>query len=144
MKQIKTIIFMILGSIFLLLGVIGLLLPILPTTPFLLLSLSCYLRSSKTAYRFVMTNRILGKYIYQYKIVKALPIKSKITAFCGLWIAILGSILFVPIFWVKILLFIIALCVTIHIASIKTMTKEEEQHFEKDYDDFINERGSYN
>lgn len=137
MKKLKKLILIIFGSIFLTLGVIGLFLPILPTTPFLLLSASCFLRSSKTAYRWIMTNKVLGRYIFQYKIVKALPLKTKITAFLGLWITMLLSILIVPIIWVKVLLLIIATGVTVHIAMIKTMGAKERVLFESEYKRFL-------
>jgi len=137
MKQIKKIILMTLGGLFLVLAIIGLFLPIFPTTPFLLLSASCFLRSSKTAYRWIMTNKILGKYIYQYRIVKALPLKTKIAALVGLWFTMLVSIIIVPILWVKFIMFIVALGVTLHIALIKTMSAEEKQSFETNYQHYL-------
>jgi len=128
---------MTLGGLFLVLAIIGLFLPIFPTTPFLLLSASCFLRSSKTAYRWIMTNKILGKYIYQYRIVKALPLKTKIAALVGLWFTMLVSIIIVPILWVKFIMFIVALGVTLHIALIKTMSAEEKQSFETNYQHYL-------
>jgi uncharacterized membrane protein YbaN (DUF454 family) len=128
---------MILGGVFLALGVIGIFFPVLPTTPFLLLSASCFLRSSKTAYRKLMTNRVLGKYIFHYRITKSVPLKSKIAALSLLWLGILISIFIVPLILVKILLFVIATCVTIHISSLKTMTKDDQILFEKEYQRFI-------
>ncbi|NWG11621.1 YbaN family protein [Candidatus Bathyarchaeota archaeon] len=45
------------------LGVLGTVLLILPTTPFLLLSVSCYCRSSERMYRWMLNNKLFGKYI---------------------------------------------------------------------------------
>jgi uncharacterized membrane protein YbaN (DUF454 family) len=128
---------MILGGIFLALGIVGIFFPVLPTTPFLLLSASCFLRSSKTAYRKLMTNKVLGKYIFHYRITKAVPLTSKIAALSLLWLGILFSVYIVPLLWVKILLLVIAACVTLHIASLKTMTKEDQLLFEKEYQSFL-------
>jgi uncharacterized membrane protein YbaN (DUF454 family) len=126
-----------LGGLFLILGVIGIFFPILPTTPFLLLSASCFLRSSHKAYRKLMTNKTLGKYIYYYRISKAIPLKSKIAALSLLWLGILISIFIVPILWVKVLLFFIASGVTFHISSMKTMTKDDRLLCEQEYQRFL-------
>lgn len=137
MKLFGRITLLILGGLFLTLGIIGIFFPVLPTTPFLLLSASCFLRSSRTAYRKLMTNRVLGKYIFHYRITKAVPLKSKITALSLLWIGIIISIYIVPLIWVKGLLFFIASCVTYHILCLKTMTKDDELLFEREYQRFL-------
>lgn len=137
MKQFWKLSLMLLGGTFLILGIIGIFFPILPTTPFLLLSASCFLRSSHVAYRWLMTNKILGKYIFQYRITKAIPLQSKIAALTLLWLGILISIFIVPILWVKVLLFIIAFCVTVHILLIKTMTVEDKLLFKMEYQRFL-------
>lgn len=137
MKLFWRLTLLILGSVFLMLGIIGIFFPVLPTTPFLLLSASCFLRSSKTAYRKLMTNRVLGKYIFHYRITKAIPLKSKIVAVSLLWLGILISIYIVPITWVKFLLFFIASGVTIHISSMKTLSSNDILRFEKEYQRFL-------
>ena len=137
MKLFWRLTLLILGALFLTLGIIGIFFPVLPTTPFLLLSASCFLRSSGTAYRKLMTNKVLGRYIFHYRITKAVPLKSKITALSLLWLGILISIYVVPILLVKVLLFFIASGVTIHIASMKTMTKEDTLLFEREYQRFL-------
>ncbi|MDF2906265.1 MAG: ybaN [Herbinix sp.] len=137
MKLFWRLTLLVLGGVFLALGIAGIFFPILPTTPFLLLSASCFLKSSKTAYRKLMTNRVLGKYIFHYRITKAVPLKSKIVAISFLWLGILISIYIVPLLWVKVLLFFIASGVTFHISSLKTMTNEDVLLFEKEYQRFL-------
>ena len=109
------------GTIFLGLGIIGIFLPILPTTPFLLLAAACYARSSKRFYDWLMNNKWFGTYIKNYREGRGVPLKFKVFTISLLWITILISVFFViNNFWIKIILIIIAIGVTIHILTIKT------------------------
>ncbi|MFO7928749.1 MAG: YbaN family protein [Candidatus Humimicrobiaceae bacterium] len=110
------------GSLSLGLGVLGIFLPILPTTPFLLLSAACYANSSKKFHRWLLGNKVFGKYIKDYKEKRGLTLKTKITAITVLWLTISCSAFFaVDIIWVKFLLFLVAIGVTIHLIYIKTI-----------------------
>ncbi|GGM37260.1 membrane protein [Paraliobacillus quinghaiensis] len=109
------------GSIALVLGVLGIILPLLPTTPFLLITAFCYGKSSERLYQWLLNNRVFGNYIKQYQNGQGIPLKMKIIAISMLWITITLSTLFlVPIVLVKILLLVIATSVTIFILSRKT------------------------
>jgi len=111
----------ILGSISLGLGVLGIFLPLLPTTPFLLLSAALFLRSSRRLYHWLMNHKYLGKHLQNYIQHKTIPRKTKIYAISLLWTTILLTAFFaVPHSWVKILLIIIASAVTFHILSFKS------------------------
>ncbi len=113
------------GCISLFLGIAGIFLPILPTTPFLLLSAACFLKSSQHLYIWLTTHRIFGSYIRNYLKYKAITVKTKIISLSMLWVLILTSALFfAPFLWLKILLLFIALCVSIHLIMIKTLTPE--------------------
>jgi len=115
------------GSFFLGLGLIGTVFPVLPTTPFLLLTAACYLRSSKKCYNWIINNKVFGSYIRNYLEGNGIPIRTKIFTIVFLWASILLSIIFaVRIIWVRILLFIIAIGVTIHIAQIRTYSPQKE------------------
>jgi len=117
-------ILILLGIISLGLGVLGIFLPLLPTTPFLLLSAALFLRSSIRMYNWLLNHKYLGKHLQNYINHKTIPKKTKIYAISLLWTTILlTAILVVDIIWVKILLIIIALAVSFHILSFKS-TKE--------------------
>ena len=120
-KIIKALL-IISGSISLTLGITGIFLPILPTTPFLLLSAFCYARSSEKFYLHLINSRYLGSYIRNYREYKAITLKIKITSVSMLWITILLSVfVFTEIIYVRILLLLIACAVTVHILTIKTL-----------------------
>ncbi len=113
---IKKITLIFLGSISLALGVIGIFLPILPTTPFLLLTAWLYAKSSPTLYHWLLTNKYFGKYIRRYRQGLGIPLKTKIIAISSLWLTILTSIVFfVQSTIIDIILFLIACAVTYHI-----------------------------
>ena len=119
--SIKNIILITIGSISVALGVIGILLPVLPTTPFLLLGAYCYFEGSPKLYNSLLNNRFLGEYIRDFREHKSIPLKTKIFAVSMIWLTVGYCILFmIPLLFVKVLLFIIASGVTVHILSFKT------------------------
>ncbi len=125
-SKIIRLILLIIGTVSLALGIIGIFIPLLPTTPFLLLSAACYAKSSRKFYLWMMNNRYFGKYISKYKERKGIPLKIKIYSCSLLWLTILFSVLFViNNIIVKFLLVIIAVSVTYHIVSIKTLKENK-------------------
>lgn len=115
------ILMIVLGTISLILGVIGIFLPLLPTTPFLLLTAFLYFKSSEKCYKWLMQQPYLGSYIRDFQENKIIPLRAKIVSISLLWGSILYCVIFlVPIIWVKIILLLIALGVTFHILSFKS------------------------
>jgi uncharacterized membrane protein YbaN (DUF454 family) len=111
---------LILGLIFTALGVIGIFLPILPTIPFLLLAAACFIRSSQRFYRWLMENRFFGAYLKNYHEGKGISLRGKIVSILLLWGAISFSAYQVNNIWVRILLAVIAIGVTIHLVVVPT------------------------
>ncbi len=109
------------GFLFLGLGIVGVFLPLLPTTPFVLLSAACFSRSSDKIYKKLLENKWLGVYIRNYREGKGIPLRLKVLSVFLLWITIGCSAFFLmPYMIIKVLLVLIASGVTIHILSIKT------------------------
>lgn len=115
------------GWISVVLGVLGIFLPVLPTTPFLLLAAACFVRSSPQFYQWLVDHPKLGKYIIYYLEGKGIPTRAKWMAISMIWVTIsLSALLVVPITWVKVLLFIIAISVSIYIIRQPTWEPENE------------------
>ena len=103
------------GSISIALGVLGIFLPLLPTTPFLLLSAACYVRSSDKFYRWLISHPVLSKYILAYLNGEGIPRKAKCYTLLTMWLTMGVSAFIVPLWQVQILLLCIALMVSTYI-----------------------------
>ena len=118
------IILRIVGTISLILGIIGIALPILPTTPFLLLTAFCYLKSAPAWHKRLLESKHLGPYIKNFQENKCIPLRIKVYSISMLWLTIsISAIFFVSLWWVRALLFAIAVGVTIHILSYPSQPK---------------------
>lgn len=103
------------------LGLLGIVLPLLPTTPLLLLAAACFSRSSERFHRRLLEDRRLGPIIRSYQQGSGIPRKAKFTAIGMIWITIPSSALFfVPLPWVRGLLFCIAIGITLYLARLPT------------------------
>ena len=104
------------------LGLMGMFLPLLPTTPFLLLAAALFFRSSPRLYAWLLGHRTLGPYIRNFREHKALPLRVKILSVSLTWITLLYCILFIiPQLWLKALLLLLAIGISWHILSYKTL-----------------------
>lgn len=112
----------VLGVISLALGVLGAFLPLLPATPFVLLSAYLFARSSPKLNEWILNHRIFGKIIHDYRVEKAISLHAKIISISMLWVSILSSAYFALSgkWWLQLLLVCIATGVTIHILRYKT------------------------
>ena len=112
----------VVGTISTALGILGIFVPILPTTPFLLLAAACYSRSSQRFYDWLLNNKYFGNYIRNYLEKKGIPLKVKAMTLAVLWATIGCSVAFaVEILFVRVLLIVIAIGVSIHIFSLRTL-----------------------
>jgi uncharacterized membrane protein YbaN (DUF454 family) len=80
MGQWSRVIFLLLGWAFVGLAVLGVFLPLLPTTPFLLLASSCFLRSSPRWQRWLKANRVFGPMIRDWDEHRAVRRPVKVLA----------------------------------------------------------------
>lgn len=111
----------VLGTLSLVLGLLGIALPLLPTTPFLLLSATCYFHGSDRLYRWLMSHPTLGPYIHSFREDKAIPLRVKVVSVTMVWVTLLYCIFFVvDLLWLRILLFLLAIGISWHILSYKT------------------------
>lgn len=114
-------IYICLGGLFLGLGIAGIFLPLLPTTPFLLLSAALWLRSSPRLYQWLLNHKRLGPYIRDFMEHKAIPLRVKIISVSLVWLTLLYCALFVArVWWLSVLFVLLAVGISWHILSYKT------------------------
>ena len=125
LNSVKIYFLLFIGTLSLMLGIIGILLPVMPTTPFLLLSSFCYLRSSKKLYNWLIYHRILGGYLYNYLTYKAVTRRIKVTALIFLWWGLIASMLLINHLHVRLFLGFIGIAVSIHLLMLRTIKKSD-------------------
>ncbi len=102
-----------LGFISLVLGIIGAFLPVLPTTPFLLLSAWCFLKSSPKAHQWLYNQPGLGKSLRDWERDKSIAKSTKV-------VAISMIILSLAVLWMKPLMLWLQISVTVLLTVVST------------------------
>lgn len=82
------------GSLCVALGVAGLFLPVLPTTPFMLLAAACYARASERFYRWLVTHRVFGPTVREWRRHRSIPWRTKLWAIFLMSATLATSIVF--------------------------------------------------
>lgn len=119
------IVYAVLGWLSLGLGILGVFLPLLPTTPFLLLSAALFAKSSDKLYNWLINHAVFGKIIRTYREGNPIPLKVKIGAITLFWCTILISVFTIAIskWWLQLILIFFALGATLYIFIQKSHPK---------------------
>ena len=117
-------VYVLLGSLSLALGILGIFLPLLPTTPFLLLTAALWIKGSPRLYQRLLAHKRLGPYIRQFREQRAIPLRAKIVSVSLVWITLgysagwlVGNLL------LRILLLALASGITVYILSYRTLRR---------------------
>lgn len=70
---------MIIGSTTLVLGLIGVFIPVLPTTPFLLISVGCYANSSEKMHTFLLKSKIYENTVEKFLKEGGMSLRAKLS-----------------------------------------------------------------
>ncbi len=108
------------GTISLGFGIIGIFIPGLPSTPFFILSASCYLKSSKRFYNWLINNPIFGKDVKRYLEKGSLALKTKIKAIIIIITMLSFSLILVSKLLIKIIILIAGVIGIFVLLRIKT------------------------
>lgn len=131
MGRAKRIIYITLGTICVGLGTIGIFVPLMPTTVFLLMAAFFYSRSSDRFHDWLLSNRLFGEYVRNYREGRGMTAKHKTRAVVMLWVTIGISMWFVPLLAVRILLLVVAAGVSVFLLRFVPTYRPELQSVEQ-------------
>lgn len=115
--KIILILKIIIGTISLILGTIGIILPLLPTTPFILLSIACFSSTPKIKNK-LLKIKFIHEYYNSYHFGQGLKKKTVIKSLVFLWCALGVSGFISQKLWIGLILLLVGLAVTWHILYI--------------------------
>lgn len=116
-KKIR-LVYLTIGFISLGLGIIGIPLPILPTTPFLLLSMACFTKSSKRFETWLYQTKLYQVYVADYRETKSIAKERKKWILLQIYILMAISIYLAPIIWVKLALGVLTIFITFYLLKV--------------------------
>lgn len=100
----KRVMLMTLGWIAVALGCLGVVLPMLPTTPFLLLAVTCFARSSPRVHHWLLYRAWCGGYLRHWQQQRGLPPGARRRAIILLLLSFSLSLWLVENGWLRLLL----------------------------------------
>ncbi len=132
LKHSKRLVFLTMGHFCLVLGIIGIFLPLMPTTPFALLSAYFYSKGSKRLHNWLLKTRFLGPVISNWESSGVISHKAKISSTLSIFVIFGSSIYFVNVaVEIKMILVLIAISVLTFIwtrPSRRTKSDDRSRH----------------
>lgn len=126
MNKIKNYIYISVGMISLLVGMIGVILPILPTTPFLLVSSYCFVKGSKKFDDWFKSTKLYKNHVESFVEEKAMSLKQKITILTTMIIMLSVPFVLVDNLHMRISLIVLVM-VKIYYFTFKIKTKQNDK-----------------
>lgn len=99
MKILTRPFFLCLGLAFVAIGAVGAFLPVLPTTPFLILALWCFARSSQRFHDWLYHHRLFGPALQRWDKYRVIPKSAKIIAVTSMSISAAYVLIFIQPPW---------------------------------------------
>ena len=112
------LIYFIIGILSLGMGVLGIVLPVLPTTPFLLLAIACFSRSSKRFEDWLYHTKMYQIYVADFRETGSISKERKKKVIVSIYILMGVSIYLAPIIWVKLGLFTLTIFITYYLFKV--------------------------
>lgn len=124
MSILKKSLYLIVGTISLILGIIGIFLPLLPTTPLLLLTSYCLLKSSDRLNEKFMKTKIYKKYVKEFQEKGGMTLKAKLMLTIPVSLLLLFMFITINSFIMRMVIVIMWLTKVIVFTKMKTIKME--------------------
>ncbi|ANQ87629.1 YbaN family protein [Staphylococcus pseudintermedius] len=112
------------GGIFTLLGFAGAVLPLLPTTPFLLVAVLCFAKSSDRFHDWLIQTKVYQAYVEDFRKYRGYTMKKKIQLLISLYIVVGFSIWMVDVTMIRLGLLVMVVIQTVVLFTwVKTLPK---------------------
>lgn len=112
------------GGIFTLLGFAGAVLPLLPTTPFLLVAVLCFAKSSDRFHDWLIQTNVYQAYVEDFRKHRGYTMKKKIQLLISLYIVVGFSIWMVDVTMIRLGLLVMVVIQTVVLFTwVKTLPK---------------------
>lgn len=98
-------VYFIIGVISMLLGAIGVILPVLPTTPFLLLSAWCFAKSSQRFHNWFVSTGLYKNHLDSFIQHRSMTLKTKVSLLTFASFMLLLAMYFMNNLWLRLFLF---------------------------------------
>lgn len=109
MEKHMKFIYFIIGSGSMVLGAVGVILPVLPTTPFLLLSAWCFAKSSQRFHNWFISTRLYKNHLDSFVRERSMTLKTKISLLAFASSMLLLAMYFMNSIWLRLFLFALML-----------------------------------
>lgn len=134
--KIKRIIFAVLGLICFALGTVGVVLPILPTTPFYLLTLFFFANSSERLHKWFLGTKLYQKHLDSFVKKRGMLLSTKISIITTVTL-LMGFGFFMMArksIWIPCVILVVVWLVHIlyFVFRVKTITRQEAEEIEKE------------
>lgn len=127
MNKVKKYFYITLGFIALGLGIIGVILPIIPTTPFLLLTSFCFAKGSDRFHNWFTNTKIYKKHLESFVKERAMTLKQKVVLLSFVNFMLAFPLILVDVLPMRITIIVLIIIKLYYfIFRVKTVTPEEK------------------
>ena len=131
MNKVKKYFYITLGFITLGLGLIGVILPILPTTPFLLVTSFCFAKGSERFHSWFTNTNIYKKHLESFVKERAMTLKQKVVLLSFVNFMLAFPLILVDVLPMRITIIVLIIIKLYYfIFKVKTITPEEKRAME--------------